>query len=268
MFFFCFVWLLLPLPFVVSGFLSKGQHSTAAPSFHKRHPFVAFLSTQPHPPLTEREIKTILDPIPIYAISSTQNDAILLVDDGNKNVGSFYLSKDHADDVAEQYSDVQVDAYSLGQVYFELFEKSASPTASASPVKVISTNSKDNEYRLVADPIQVDQAKVLLQQMPGVTEAAIKGFNEIPLFMDQRIRLVEGDDEEAEDYKEIFPIYFGWDDLMDTCEEYKKAYAQSGEKFEAAISVSDFFLVMNQMQEASQVDFRNVAMIPATPKPY
>lgn len=221
-----------------------------------------------YPPLTEKEIKAILDPLPIYGIVSKENDAAFTVDDGAKNVGNFYFSKDHADEVACKYKDVQVDAYSLGQVYFDLFDGSDKNTSSYDgPVKVICKNGKENEFRLVADPLQVEQAKSVLTQMPGMTEEVLADFNDIPLFMDQRIRLAVGEEEDDE-YKEIFPIFFGWDDLMDTCEEYMRAYAGSGENFEASISVSDFFLVMDQMQKPSPVDFRNVAMMPATPKPY
>ena len=105
--------------------------------------------------------------------------------------------------------------------------------------------------------------------MAGINNTFQSDFNEIPLFMDQHIRLAVGSGEQEGDdgYVEVFPIYFGWDDLVSTVQESMAAYANSGEEYEAAISVSDFKQVITQMAQECPVDFRNVAFIPATPKP-
>lgn len=218
------------------------------------------------PPLQAKEIKEILDQVPVYAISSIENGSILLVEEDTKNVANFFLSKEFADTVAYGHDDtLRVDSYSLGKVYFQFFDPDESKDKEKE-ITVITTNDQDVEYRLLPDTREVDQAQLLLSQMAGVDDTFAKGFNEVPLFMDQHIRLAIGSEEQG-DYKEIFPMYFGWNDLATTCQEYVKAYADSGEAYDAAISVSELEQLVEQMKKPSPVDFRNVQFVPASPRP-
>jgi hypothetical protein len=217
-------------------------------------------SSPAFPPLGAKEIEEILDQVPVFAITSIQNDSILLVEEDSKNVANFFLSKEFADTIASGHDDtLRVDSYSLGKVYFQFFDPDE-------VIEVITTNDQDVEYRIVPDTREVDQAQSILSQMAGVDEAFSKGYDEIPLFMDQHLRLANGS-EESGDYKEIFPIYFGWNDLARTCQEYVRAFAEAGEVYDAAISVSELKQLVEQMKQPSPVDFRDVRLVPASPIP-
>jgi hypothetical protein len=223
-------------------------------------------SSSAFPPLGAKDIEEILDQVPVFAITSIQNDSILLVEEDSKNVANFFLSKEFADTVASGHDDtLRVDSYSLGKVYFQLFDPDEA-SAIAEHIKVITTNDHDVEYRIIPDTREVDQAQSILSQMAGVDEAFSQGYDEIPLFMDQHLRLAMGSEERG-DYKEIFPIYFGWNDLAQTCQEYVRAFAEAGEVYDAAISVSELKQLVEQMKQPSPVDFRDVRLVPASPRP-
>jgi hypothetical protein len=217
------------------------------------------------PPLEIDEIEDILNQVPVYAITSLTNDSILLIEEDDKNVANFFISKEFADTVASGHDDnLRVDTYSLGKVYFQLFDPEE--RKKDQNITIITTNKKNVDYRLVPDTREIDQAQTILSEMAGVKDAFIAEYNEVPLFMDQHLRLATGK-EESGDYKEIFPIYFGWNDLVTTCQEYVRAFADAGEEYEAAISVSELQQLVAQMKEPSPVDFRNVQFIPASSRP-
>ena len=228
------------------------------------------MSSDPsYPPLKRQEIETCFEAIPVYTLTSTENDSILLIndDENKKNIANFYLSKEFAEKIASDYYEnnkVKVEGYSLGRIYFEVFDRDATGENS---VKVISSNENPVEYRLVPDPREREQARSILSQLASIDTAFKEPFNEVPLFMDQHIRLASGE-EDSDDYKEFFPIYFGWEDLVKTCQQYVEAYEGSGQEYEAAISVSDLKQLIAQMQLSNPVDFRNVAFVPATPRTF
>ena len=95
----------------------------------------------------------------------------------------------------------------------------------------------------------------------NILPSHVKRFNEIKSFY-----LTTGSEEDG-DYQEIFPIYFGWNDLVKTCQEYVRAFAEEGEEYEAAISVSELNQLVEQMKQPSPEDFRNVQFVPASPRP-
>eukprot|EP00980_Cylindrotheca_fusiformis_P017763 scaffold5605_cov128-Cylindrotheca_fusiformis.AAC.4 len=219
------------------------------------------------PPLEAEDIEELLDHVPLYAITSIENDSILLMEEETKNVANFFLSKELADTVVSGHEDtIRVDSYSLGKVYFQLFDPDDSIEKDEDLITVVATNDRDVEYRLVPDTREVDQAQALLSQRAGVNEAFSKGYDEVPLFMDQHLRLATGS-KENDDYREIFPIYFGWNDLAQTCQEYVRAFDDAGEAYDAAISVSELKQLVEQMKNPSPVDFRNVQFVPASPRP-
>jgi hypothetical protein len=93
---------------------------------------------QTHRPLKQEEIENSLDVVPLYAIASTENDSILLIDDIHKNIANFYLSREFAEKIASGYNDVKVDVYSLGKICFQHFD----PDAPSIGVKKLTANEK------------------------------------------------------------------------------------------------------------------------------
>jgi len=220
-----------------------------------------------NPPVEREEIERILEEIPVYALSSKLSDSIVFINERNKNIANFFLSKEIAENVASSYGsseNVQVDSYSLGRIYFQFFDSSSSLD---SDVQVLMNNEQEIEYRLIPDPREIEQAQTILSQMMGGDGSSSQFFtakyNDIPLFMDQRLRLSSPTTKEA-----ICPIYFAWNDLMTTCQEYVGAYEQSQQgDYQAAISVSNLSQLVEQMKQPSAVDFGIVEFVPASPNP-
>ncbi|KAL3933164.1 MAG: hypothetical protein SGBAC_010518 [Bacillariaceae sp.] len=229
------------------------------------------------PALNDEEIRTILDQIPIYACVSTNTGALFLVDDDTKGqkldedddgppasstIANFYLSRDFCQAlVVGNEAQLKVESFPLGRVYFDYYNQKKK-------------NSK-TQYRLIPDARDVQQARSILSQMAGIQNAFSssplqkEGYIEIPIFMDQHLRLAE-DDATAEDgFREIFPMYFGWNDLVTTCQEYVKGVKEAGieEEYEAAISVAELHQLVEEMRKESPIDFRNVQFVPGSPRP-
>ena len=253
----------LLLPVVSSFLLSIKKDTIRCPT---RETSLYYTSLQAAP-LNQQEIEQILEGVPVYALTSKENDSVLLVEENDKNVANFFLSKEFADTLASGHDDsLRVDGFSLGKVYFSMFGSDSSSNSNRidNDIKIITSNDLDVEYRLIPDSREVDQARSILSQLSGV-DAFSTAF-EIPLFMDQHLRLTTGSEEDG-DYQEIFPIYFGWNDLVKTCQEYVRAFAEEGEEYEAAISVSELNQLVEQMKQPSPEDFRNVQFVPASPRP-
>lgn len=210
------------------------------------------------PPLNNDEIREILDPIPIYTLVSKETGNLFLVDADkttDKSIANFYLSSDFCRALLEGNDDqLYMESYGLGEVYFDYY----------------CNEDKNTEYRLIPDAREVQQARTILQQVAGIPDAFSSnplkegGYIEIPIFMDQHLRLAEGEDED--DYREIFPMYLGWNDLVTTCQEYLKGMKEAGmeEEYEAAISVAELHQLIGEMRQKSPIDFRNVQLVPAT----
>jgi hypothetical protein len=218
-----------------------------------------------YPALSEDEIQNLLDAIPIYGVTGAKKEGLVLLRErGNENeLAYFFFSPDIANSVYAPLRANNIDGigwdvtrFPLGFVWFELLKNPASPADDAV--------SDGIEYRLVPDSRELAGARSILQttqQMSGAKAGQVpdifkKSYNEIPIFMDQFLRL-EGDDGDK------VPMYFGLQDLIKTCQQAVDGDGQ----YQASINIADLHSIVRQMQETSTVDFRQAAMIPPTPLP-
>ncbi|CAJ1931095.1 unnamed protein product [Cylindrotheca closterium] len=296
----CFTLLSIVQLSVISGF-APIHHVPVSPTSCSSSSAALHMASPPPPPppppqeppmmpaLNDKEIREILDQIPVYGLISKETGSLFLVDDdtqvaqegereedvvpptsnGKKTIANFYLSPEFCQAlVAGNEDQLEVGVYRLGQVYFDYYQKESKAATT--------TTTTTMEYRIIPDARNVQQARSILSQMAGIQNAFSssplqkEGYVEIPIFMDQHLRLAEELGDSDEDYREIFPMYFGWNDLVTTCQEYVKGMKDAGmdeEEYEAAISVAELHQLVAEMRRESPIDFRNVQFVPASPRP-
>jgi hypothetical protein len=213
----------------------------------------AFAAPPPakHAALTRKEVESILDSVPVFAVTEPKKEGLVLLSEkGNENdVAYFFLSPDMANSVyaplrKKKEGDViwEIAQFSLGVVWFELFQN---------PRKGV-------EYRLVPDSQSLDGARRLLAPSPDKEADVFKSaYNEIPLFVDQSLRVQGSNGEEK------FPMYFSLQDLVETCQQAQQVV---GGEYTPTINVADFCTVVEQMQLESENDFRSMVLIPPSLK--
>ena len=212
----------------------------------------------------------MLDTIPVYTVTEpNQEGLILLKEKGNSNdIAYFFFSPEAANTVfsplrqkqEEQQgsdSDWGVSAYPLGLVWFELINDPEQ-------------QSQGVEYRLLPDPENLIGAQNLLREQQKqsnapasekINELFKSPFNDIPIFVDQFLRVATS--ESDGDTRDKVPMYIGIKDLMDTCNQAIKA--SSGE-YQAAMSVIDLKDLIDDMtkKEGNENDYRRAIMVPPT----
>jgi hypothetical protein len=205
------------------------------------------------PPLTKEEIMEILDRVPVYAVTEVDQEGLVLLKekDNPNDLAYFFFSAETANEVfapiraKKQEASWAVTEYSLGVVWFELF-KDPEPGI---------------EYRFIPDGRNLGGARQLIEEqskqlgasVPGVFQ---KAYNQIPVFIDQFLRI------QTPDGVEQFPLYLGIQDMITTCQQ---AAAVTSGKYEAAINVADLDTLIAQMQSESENNFRKAVFIPPSP---
>jgi len=233
---------------------------------------VLFATTKNYPPMSRDEVQAMLDTIPVYTVTEpNQEGLILLKEKGNTNdIAYFFFSPEAANTVFSPLrkqqeeqggggADWGVSAYPLGLVWFELINDPEQ-------------QSQGVEYRLLPDPENLIGAQNLLREQQKQSKAPDNEkinnlfkspFNEIPIFVDQFLRVTTS--ESDGDTREKVPMYIGLKDLMNTCNQAIKA--SSGE-YQAAMSAIDLRDLIDEMTKegGNANDYRRAILVPPTPE--
>lgn len=228
--------------------------------FTKSRPFpqLALSNENPtsFPALSEEEVKSLLDDIPLFAVTDENGEAVILLkeQDNPNEIAYFFLTPETAKSVyaplkSKMAGDVvwSVNRFSLGLIWFELLKNPA----------VTSTSVIDGiDYRIFPDARELESARSMIQQsikepaeVPNVFQAS---YNEIPIFFDKSLRLGG----------KKLPMFFGLEGLTKMCQQASGAGSGG---YEPTINIANLHSLVNQMmQDKSTVDYRSIAMIPPT----
>ncbi|KAG7353874.1 Tic22-like family protein [Nitzschia inconspicua] len=217
-------------------------------------------ATKEFPPLSEVQIRKLLDAIPVYAVVDPSKEAIVLLAEKENPNSLAYLSfsPNHINEVyapiraqQDESTTWEITAFPLGLVWFELLQN---PDAVTNTQWVVN----DIEYRLLPDPQQLKEARNLVQQTyksGPKSQYFQKAYNEIPLFIDDYLRVQDADG------NPLVPMYFGLNDLLETCQDAVNA---SEGKYKASVNLSDLWTVISQMQQSSPTNFGQAIFVPPT----
>ena len=219
--------------------------------------------------LSEEEIRSLLDAIPVYAVTGTNQEGIVLVkESGNDNdIANFFFSSEMASSYYAPLLQAKMDSgehaswgvakFTLGFVWFDVL-KNPAPAGDGTNSDVINAGV---EYRLVPDAKELAGAQSIYQASQQLRGAKAnpnifkKSYNEIPIFMDRQIR--------DKDNENIMPMYFGLQDLIKSIQD------QTDNEFKAEMNIEDFHSVIQEMQKdtSATINFRKVSFVAPTALP-
>jgi len=220
-----------------------------------------------YPAMSRDEVQAMLDTVPVYAVTEPNQEGLVLLKEKNNpnDIAYFFFSPDAAltvfsplrkkENEAKGNGEWSVSAYPLGLVWFELINDPEQ-------------QSQGVEYRLLPEPDDLIGAQNLLREQekqskqsnPRINELFRAPYNDIPVFVDQFLR-VTAKDESTGDNREKVPMYIGLKDLMNTCNQAIKA--SSGE-YQAAMSAIDLKDLIGEMTKENSNDYRRAVMVPPT----
>ena len=208
--------------------------------------------------LSQAEISAILDAVPVYAVTSADGLVPLKEPGNDHEIAYFFFQAEMANAVyaplKKEGSEWTVKGFPLGVIWYDLLQNPAANNNNNNPTIVNGV-----EYRLVPDTRELQGARNILQQSNQTTTLFASAYNEIPIFMDQFLRLsVNGQEDERA------PLYLGLQDLIRTCQQ---AVDQSSGEYQAVITILDLHSLVAKMQQPSDsVNFREATLIPPTPR--
>mmetsp|Transcript_24538 Transcript_24538/g.37067 ORF Transcript_24538/g.37067 Transcript_24538/m.37067 type:complete len:284 (+) Transcript_24538:70-921(+) len=199
-------------------------------------------------PMSREAVESWLATIPVYAVLDENQGLVLLQEEGNdKEIANFFFKAETCNTLYEpikkenEGADWDISQLGLGQVWFDLFLANDTPGV---------------EYRLVPDTKEVERARMMVEQnSPGEPSELFKArYNEIPVFLDQRLRVKTDSGEDK------VPMYLDLKNCMTTCQQAMDA---SPDDYESEISVAELTNLLHEMQsEDASCDFRQTILIP------
>lgn len=254
-----------------------------------------------YPALSQQEIEEWLEHIPVYAVTDSNGAGVVLKPENDTSVFYFFLNPMQANATLQQLKsvneemDLKVSAFSLGKIWFNLIN-----AGSEKEVILKSPGSEDTEgqatkgveYRLVPDTRDLLGARMLLtmtpedgeklkesgSMTPEMAQAAIKKamtespkfkatFNEIPVFTIAQMRMqkppAEGENGET---ITLLPMYFSLQNMIATWQQFMSQAPADVQGVEPAINLMSLHELVNMMGQESEIDWRNVVLIPTAPE--
>jgi len=255
-----------------------------------------------YPALSQEEVEEWLEQVPVFAVTDANGAGVVLKPDNDSSVFYFFFSPQMANATLNQLTssgaadmDLRVSAFSLGKIWFKILNgdgDSDEVMLKTPGEEGEGVATKNVEYRLVPDTRDLLGARMLLTMNPedgqklqeegGMTQeiaqAAIKKamtespkfnttFNEIPVFMIAQMRMQKTGDEKGEDGEPVtlLPMYFSLQNMVGTWQQFMTQAPADVKDVEPAINLMSLHDLVAMMQKESEIDFRNVVLVPSLP---
>lgn len=253
-----------------------------------------------YPAMTRSEVEDFLEHIPVYAVTDQNGAGVVLKPENDTSVFYFFMNPLQANATLTQLKsansemDLKVSAFSLGKIWFNLIADGGDSSAKlkalgGSDSEVEETKSVN--YRLVPDTRDLLGARMLLTMSPedgeklkesgGMTpelaQAAIKKameeapkfkqtYNEIPVFTIAQMRMQKQPAAGEEgDPVTLLPMYFSMQNMVQTWSNFMKQAPADIQGVEPAINLLSLHDLVDMMQKESEIDWRNVVLVPSAP---
>jgi hypothetical protein len=257
---------------------------------------------QKYPAMTKTEVEEWLEHIPVYAVTDSKGAGVVLKPENDSSVFYFFLNSMQANATLQQLKganedmDLKVSAFSLGKIWFNLLNgESDKEVLLKAPGNEEDQGqmTKNVEYRLVPDTRDLLGARMLLtmtpedgekmkqsgSMTPEMAQAAIKKamtespkfkatYNEIPVFTIAQMRMqkqpAEGDT--SGETITLLPMYFSLQNMVNTWQQFMAQAPPDVQGTEPAINLMSLHDLVEMMLKESEIDWRNVVLIPTAPE--
>jgi len=254
---------------------------------------------QQYPAMTQDEIEEWLAHIPVYAVTDSNGAGVVLKPDSDTNVFYFFMNPVMANQTlttlksSNEDLDLRVSAFSLGKIWFRVLKNGDNTEVKLKQPGDDDSNAEVSngvEYRLVPDTRDLLGARMLLTMDPKDNESMQNGevtediarkaiekamteatkfnatYNEIPVFMIQQMRMQKQPEEGSKDEEAVtlLPMYFNLQNMVAIWQQFA-SQSTDVTGIEPNINLLDLFELVEKMQEESEIDFRNVVLVPSAP---
>ncbi|CAJ1934252.1 unnamed protein product [Cylindrotheca closterium] len=252
-----------------------------------------------YPAMSQEEIEDWMEHIPVFAVTDANGAGVILKPDEDTSVFYFFFNPLAANATLTQLQKVnegmelKVSAFSLGKIWFKLLN--------ADPNQEVLLKAPDSDdkktatgiqYRLVPDTKDLLGARMLLTMSPEDSEALKTGetmtqemaqkaiekamtespkfketYNEIPVFTIAQMRMQKQAAEgETGEPVTLLPMYFSLQNMVGTWQQFMSSAAPDMQGVEPAINLMSLHDLVAMMKKDSEIDFRNVVLVPAAPE--
>jgi len=187
------------------------------------------------------------------------------------NIACFFFNPLHANAIfapLREKSSIKWDVtgFSLGSIWMDLMKNDFTTGGENG---VVSCIQDQVEYRILADPNDLLEARTLLEEtaekeggtVPSVFQSS---YNEIPVFFHDKLRLM-ADNTGKEEENVLFPMYFSLQDLKDAHGQ-SSGNEEDEKKYKSEVKIGDLRTIVQQMQsDSATTDYRKVMLVPPTP---
>lgn len=254
-----------------------------------------------YPAMTQEEIEEWLGHIPVFAVTDSKGQGVVLRPDNDTSVFYFFMSPQMANATLQtlkssnEEMDLQISAFSLGKIWYKILnagdDAAVKLKAPGSDESDEGLTAKGVQYRLVPDTRDLMGARMLLTMDPADGERLKSGaeftaedaqkaiskamtdspkfketFNEIPVFMIQQMRLQkQGKEGEQAEPVNLLPMYFNLQNMVSTWQSFLQQAGPDVKDVEPAINLMELHELVDLMKKESEIDFRNVLLIPPVP---
>lgn len=252
------------------------------------------------PAMSTTEVEEWLEHIPVFAVTDSKGAGVVLRPENDTSVFYFFMNPMQANATLQQLKganeemDLKISAFSLGKIWFNLLnsdpDKEVILKAPGSDDSA-GEATKGVEYRIVPDTRDLLGARMLLtmtpedgdklkeagSMTPEMAQAAIQKamtespkfnttFNEIPVFTIAQMRM-QKQPEEGEEGEPItlLPMYFSLQSMVGTWQQFMAQSSPDIQGVEPAINLMSLHDLVAMMQKESEIDWRHVVLVPATP---
>lgn len=250
------------------------------------------------------EIEDWLEHIPVFAVTNAEGAGVVIKPENDTGVFHFFMNPMQANATLQQLkgsspdnAELKVSAFSLGKIWFKILDdENASKETTLKSLNGDNDDEnlpKEVQYRLVPDTRDLLGARMLLTITPEdgeklketgsmtqeMAQAAIKKamnespkfkatYNEIPVFTIAQMRMQkqQATDDDSEPVT-LLPMYFSLQNMIGTWQQFMSQAPADIQGVEPAINLMSLHDLVDLMKKESEIDWRNVVLVPPTNSP-
>lgn len=134
---------------------------------------------------------------------------------------------------------------------------------------LLTMDPEDGEKLKAGGEFNAEDAQKAIQKAMTDSPKFKNTFNEIPVFMIQQMRLQKQakaeDGKEAPEPVNLLPMYFSLQNMVSTWQQFLAQAGGEVKDVEPAINLMELHELVQLMKKESEIDFRNVILIPPVP---
>ena len=131
---------------------------------------------------------------------------------------------------------------------------------------LLTMNPEDGEKLKAGNPMTPEVAQAAIKKAMTESPKFNATFNEIPVFMIAQMRM-QKQDAKGENGEPItlLPMYFSLQNMVGTWQQFMQQAPADVKNVEPAINLMSLDDIVAMMQKESEIDFRNVVLVPPVP---